>query len=294
MAFQLLRKRVRAVLAFTALLSVVAAFFVWRNYESRRQYLLDRYLCSAVKANDLPRVRDLLRQGADPNAREVPSSQPVGLVARFRLLLHGPPPDEPSWTVLHRAAYKGFDEAADLLLRSGAKVNALCKGSTPLNAATAYGRSRMVSRLLAAGADPSTGNPGGGITIMEQVVSSCNVAAVRDMIAHGARLEQPRILLRCAATNRDPAVMAFLLDRGLNPDFGKRTRWPLLYYAVAGGDVPVVRLLLQRGAKVNERDGNGWTPRHEAERRRASEPNGTKERATGEAILRLLKSYGAK
>ena len=293
---QMFRKRVRAVLSLTMPLCVVVAFFVWQNHESYREYLLDRNLCSAVKVDDLPRVRDLLHQGANPNSREVPSPQPAGLVARFRRMLFGPPPDEPSWTVLHRAAYMGFDESAGLLLSSGAKVNALCKGSTPLVAAAGYGRSRMVSRLLAAGADPNAQYPGGGVTIMWAAAGSCDVAAVRDMIKHGAKLHPPFGLFIGAASNKDPAVMALLLDQGFSADSNKKqTGWPLLYYAVAAGNTPIVRLLLLRGAIIDERDRNGQTPRQVAESIRARYTHtDMKERAAYDDIIQLLKSYGAK
>jgi len=284
------RKTVRAILALIIPLCAVVAFLTWQNYHTRQQYLLDRHLCSAVKAGDLPSVRELLNQGADPNARELASPPPAGLVARIRQMFVGPPPDQPSLTVLHRAAYKGFDEAADLLLSSGAKVDSLYKGLTPLVLAGEYGRSHAVSQLLKAGADPNRRDSGGSVTLMWQVAGSCDVAAVRDMIDHGAKLEPQRGLLIGAATNPDPGVMALLLDRGLNSDFGKKTGWPLLYYAVVGGNPPVVKILLQRGANPNDWTRNDWTILQEALFARTHCPDTDK----ADEILRLLRSHCAK
>ena len=77
----------------------------------RGQGPLDQQLLDAVKAGDLGRVKALLTEGVDVQAR-----------------------DENGRTALHMAAYRGHSEVADLLVAQGADVNATSdKGETPLH-----------------------------------------------------------------------------------------------------------------------------------------------------------------
>ena len=65
-------------------------------------------------------------------------------------------PDGDGSTALHWAAYRDDLEAADLLIRAGANVNAANDlGVTPLWTASQSGSDAMVAKLLAAGANPN-------------------------------------------------------------------------------------------------------------------------------------------
>ncbi|MEM3964298.1 MAG: ankyrin repeat domain-containing protein [Thermofilaceae archaeon] len=90
-------------------------------------------LHEAVREGDLQRVKKLLEQGANVNARSR-----VG------------------WTPLHWAAEKGYLEVARLLVEKGANVNARDNdGRTPLHYAALYGYLDVVRFLLEAGANPT-------------------------------------------------------------------------------------------------------------------------------------------
>jgi hypothetical protein len=94
---------------------------------------LDRELLDAASDGDAARVKELLRKGANVNAR-----------------------DESGHTPLHHAAYRGHAEVAELLLERGADVNARDKdGHTPLHWAAAEGYADVARLLLERGADPS-------------------------------------------------------------------------------------------------------------------------------------------
>ena len=81
----------------------------------------------------LPRIKELLEQGADVNAKN-------GL----------------GWTPLHYAAEKGYLEVVRLLVEKGANINARTKlGMTPLHWAAEKGHLYVVRFLLEAGANPA-------------------------------------------------------------------------------------------------------------------------------------------
>jgi hypothetical protein len=129
---------------------------------------LDEELFEAVKSGDAARVKELLRRGANPNARDEYGLCPLHYapwnrraeVARV-LLEHGADVNARalSMTPLHRAATFGNVEVARVLLEYGADVNAKDKkGWTPLHIAATDGHVGVVELLLERGADPSIKN----------------------------------------------------------------------------------------------------------------------------------------
>src|SRR3977135_1849056 len=93
----------------------------------------DLDLIRAARNQNKDTVRRLLKQHADVNTPQGDGS-----------------------TALHWAAHWDDLETADLLLRTGAKVNAANDlGVTPLYLACSNGSAPMVKKLLAAGANPN-------------------------------------------------------------------------------------------------------------------------------------------
>jgi ankyrin repeat protein len=128
-------------------------------------------------------------------------------------------------TLLHAAALHGDLVAADLLLRSGAVVDAVWwsrreEGSTPLLLAVEQGRLSMVERLLAAGADPNV------------------------------HLGQQLTTLKLAMVQGRPDLASLLLKWGANPNPGGGClAGTPLQLAVLQGEVSLMEQLVAAGAQ---------------------------------------------
>ncbi len=153
-------------------------------------------LHSAASAGDAERVRELLKKGADPNAKNEYGNTPLheaafrGHVDVARLLLeHGADPNIQSkngLTPLHEAASHGHFDVVELLLEHGADPNIKDKyGNTPLHKAASEGHVNVVKLLLEHGADPNIQNKDGW-TPLHYAALLGHVDVVRLLLEHGA------------------------------------------------------------------------------------------------------------
>ncbi|HLH41614.1 MAG TPA: ankyrin repeat domain-containing protein [Bryobacteraceae bacterium] len=177
-------------------------------------------LISAVKAGDKAQVAALIQQRADVNAPEADGTTAL------------------MWAVRESSGMRG-EGIADLLLRSGADVNAANRyGITALYLACQNGDAAMIGKLLKAGAD-----------------------------ANAAVTENETALMTAARTGVVEAAKV-LLDQGAQVD--ARETWhgeTALMWAVAEGHAEMARELIAHGADVNAHSTvNHW------ERQTTSEP----------------------
>jgi ankyrin repeat protein len=217
-------------------------------------------LIDAAKKADATSVRALLQQGADVNAAEADGA-----------------------TALHWASYRDDVASADALLRAGAKVNAANDlGATPLWMASMNGSVAMVKRLLEAGANPNAKLLLGETPVM--VAARSGHAAVVELLVNkkadvNMRAARGQTALMWAVAQKHPDVVAILLAHGADVH-AKSDSWsdvkavpphglleynraipqgadtPLLF-AARVGDLASAKLLVAKGANVNDRDAWG-------------------------------------
>ncbi len=123
-------------------------------------------LADAASAGDGERVTSLLRDGADPNARNINGFPPLICAAREgrieviqKLIKAGADPNlgggVNDWKPLMHAIHKNQQKSVETLLDFGANANAAGPhGDSAFMMAAGYGRSDLVRLLLRRGADP--------------------------------------------------------------------------------------------------------------------------------------------
>jgi ankyrin repeat protein len=223
----------------------------------------DLRLVQAAKSQDRALVQSLLQQKVDVNAAQGDGA-----------------------TALAWAAHWDDLAMADLLLQAGADVNtANDYGVTPLWLACSNRSLPMVEKLLQAGANPNA-TLWTGETVLMTTTSTGNADLVRALLDHGADVnarepERGQTALMWAIAEGYPQVARLLIERGA--DVRARTHrregfermvingyagdveatpeggYTPLLFAARMGDLETARLLVAKGADVNEstpQDGN--------------------------------------
>jgi ankyrin repeat protein len=230
----------------------------------------DSPLLDAVKRRDAATVNMLLRQKADPDARQADGS-----------------------TVLHWAAHRNEVAVASALIRAGAKVNVANElGVTPLLLACENGSGDLVTMLLAAGANPNAATAAGESPLMAAARSG-SLAAVTALLKRGAdpnaaETTRHQTPLMWAVAAQQPGVARLLLASGAQVHARTASNRQLVYtgfryitsppsessntvvevdlggfspilFAAQQGNVEVATLLLDAGANKNEQSFLGQT-----------------------------------
>lgn len=166
---------------------------------------------------------------------------------------------------LHIAASTTVD-LVKLCLAHNAPINKVDQRekNTPLSVAAAHGKLDIAEYLLTHGANPNTG-PKKYCPIMTAAYRG-HTDIVKLLLAHGVDLTSLRNphadVLVSACERAPPGLVALLLDagQGLKVDGNNddpRKQGPL-HVAAECGNVGIIKLLLERGAKVDARRGPKW------------------------------------
>jgi ankyrin len=221
-------------------------------------------------------------------------ADPAHLIAANRDAVNATQPD--GSTALHWAVRHNDAGLVDALLKAGADAKATTRyGVTPMNLAATNGNAAIIRRLLDAGVDANAANPGGETALMTATRTG-KLDAMKVLMDRGADVNahdstHAQTALMWAVTENHPDAVKLLLDRGADinasttvtitpgeyvparsaaasgtgiirqralptPNGGMT---PLLF-AVRDGNAEMARLLLDRGAKINQTSGNHTTP----------------------------------
>jgi ankyrin repeat protein len=204
---------------------------------------LGESLHAAVRAGDLPEVKRLLAAGAAVDARDDLGSTP-----------------------LLDAAWLGYTEIGDFLIRHGADINAKHgeAGSTPLQYAVLTGRPAMVRLLLEAGAR-TDGSYRDGQSVLHVAAAHGNAPIVELLLKAKADLGA---LDSNGLTPLDSAVLhgqALAVETLLRYHADVKYVHPMdgrgaLHEACMRGFADLVQPLLAAGADLSARDRFGQTP----------------------------------
>lgn len=229
--------------------------------------------CAALR-----RHRDLvdlfLTRGADPNRRDNNRAYPLSFAATggdsaivMRILEAGADLEHSSpdgTTLLHIAAGANLRGLAAKLLDSGLAPDvANAEGMTPLDFALQRNRAQMVEFLLDRGARVDRAEPHGW-TPLAVAVAGGSAEIVQSLLRRGADPNRPvgthYPLVRASVEGKTEVCRA-LLEHGAIPTVSdSATGYTPLHWAALHGHGDLVRLLCEKGAPVNRKDGQGRTP----------------------------------
>lgn len=193
----------------------------------------------AIGQGNVPAVKALLAQGADPEARNILQMRPLLI-----------------------AAGAGQMEAVKLLLAAGADVNGETPYGRPLAFAEMGPNPSIASLLLEKGADVNARRPD-GITTLMLAARSGHTDTVKALLARKAELSARDndgvTALTYAARDGRTETARYLLSQGAAVDAVDSHGRTALMDAAVNGHADTVRMLLEQGAKVNAQDKQGCT-----------------------------------
>lgn len=182
-------------------------------------------------AEDLPKLEDLIAEGADVN--ETGKSGVTALV---------------------KATFLGSEEAVDLLLSAGADIDGVTSANeTALVVALANKQFSLAEKFLALGADPNILNSSGWGPLAF-AVSNGNWDLVELLLQKGAdfdRVTQNKESLLLIALGRTQfAIAEKLLKAGVDPNLENNQGQAPLIFAVGHGNLAMTKNLLAAGANT--------------------------------------------
>ena len=212
-------------------------------------------------------VRDALRNGANPNAKDRYGTA-LAHAARWNtpevvsiLLKAGA---EVGSDVMVSAGHNRYPEVVSILLKAGADVNAKTEGGWTALMSAASHSPEIVSLLLAAGANVNAKNKGGW-TALRRAAESDTPKVVSILLKSGADVnakdEYGATVLMSAAIHHAPEVVSLLLAAGADVNAKNKYGATALMYAAASHSPEIVSLLLAAGADVNAINNEGKTAR---------------------------------
>ncbi|KAL8673301.1 MAG: hypothetical protein Q9168_002263 [Polycauliona sp. 1 TL-2023] len=162
-------------------------------------------------------------------------------------------------TVLHVAVRKRLFDLVEILLQRKPNLGLRDEqDSTPLDLACLIFDTRLVQRLLEAGADAKTTKRG----LIFDLIHRKEFSTVQLLLDHGVSSEDRIWILHNAAYDGNIETMELLLRNHVPIDAKTLKHFTPLMLAADGGHEAAVRLLAEKGASIDAHNHRGWTALH--------------------------------
>ena len=161
---------------------------------------------------------------------------------------------------IHDAVMNGNIDEVQWQLDAGVDVNEeSSKGLAPLHYAASAGHNDIVELLIERGANVNATDSGKGATPLDYAHWRDHEEVIETLNAHNAQREHEKggkgigqsSLIHDAALDGDIDEVQRQLDAGVDPNLKNSKGATPLFYAVYGGHLEIVELLITRGADVN-------------------------------------------
>jgi len=161
---------------------------------------------------------------------------------------------------IHDAVMNGNIDEVQWQLDAGVDPNLKnSKGATPLHYAASEGHNDIVELLIERGANVNATDSGKGGTPLDYAHWGDQEEVIETLNAHNAQREHEKggkgigqsSLIHDAALDGDIDEVQRQLDAGVDPNLKSSKGATPLFYAVYGGHLEIVELLITRGADVN-------------------------------------------
>ena len=161
---------------------------------------------------------------------------------------------------IHDAVKNGNIDEVQWQLDAGVDVNEEnSNGLTPLHYAASAGHNDIVELLIERGANVNATDSGKGGTPLDYAHWGDQEEVIETLNAHNAQREHEKggkgigqsSLIHDAALDGDIDEVQRQLDAGVDPNLKSSKGATPLFYAVYGGHLEIVELLITRGADVN-------------------------------------------
>ncbi|WP_375316768.1 ankyrin repeat domain-containing protein [Wolbachia endosymbiont (group A) of Opomyza germinationis] len=167
---------------------------------------------------------------------------------------------------LHLAAFNGYSDVVEYLIKKGAKVNLKDRnGYTPLHWAASNDHLKIVEYLIKKGAKVNLKDRN-GYTPLHWAASNDNLKIVEYLIKKGAKVNlkdrNGYTPLHWAAFNGYSDVVEYLIKKGAKVNLKDRNGYTPLHWAASNDNLKIVEYLVEKGAEVNLKDRNSYTPLH--------------------------------